>query len=122
MSGYRVTRQQSEKGGLHTFHAGALDPATGGWAALPWSPPTRDDMLYGQITGWGPVVFSTGYLYDDATGRSTAVSAPAHLSDGAVALSSDRLMVFGGYRTSGPPGVFPTEVTPSNDAWSLRVG
>lgn len=56
ISTYRLTQKDSDRGGLHTFRAGALDPATGEWTALPCLPDGDRGLLLepGWPTANGP--------------------------------------------------------------------
>lgn len=100
ISTYRVTQHDSDRGGLHTFHAGALDPGTGEWSPLPWLPAGTRGLLLepGWPAAQGPLVLANGYLYDDRTGSSTPVHPPDQdLVASSVELGDHQLMTFGGY-------------------------
>lgn len=125
ISTYRVTERDSNSDGRHGFRAGALDPATGSWSALPWLPGHADGLLDG---GWpetdGELVFGEGYLYDDADQTSQPVTSPTEtLGASGVVLAGGRVMTFGGFNVD--PGQEPsrvTNVTPTSEAWVLDVG
>lgn len=126
ISTYRVAQHDSDRGGLHTFRAGALDPATGEWSRLPWLPAGDRGLLLDA--GWpaaqGPLVFANGYLYDDGTVSSTPVHPPDRtLSSSAFALGDHQLMMFGGYHVDADQAgerVFPVE--PTSEVWLKALG
>jgi hypothetical protein len=126
ISTYRTTQHDSDKGGLHTFRAGALDPATGEWSRLPWLPTGDGSLLLAP--GWpaaeGRVVFSNGYLYDDGTGSSSPVRTPDEtLVASAFALGEHQLMMFGGYHVDPDhPDQRVFTVEPTSEVWVQATG
>jgi hypothetical protein len=125
ISTYRITRRDSNRGGLHEFRAGALDPTSGEWSALPWLPGHGVDLLAG---GWpsadGALVFGEGYLYDDSDGSSRPVRPPdATVQQSGVVLGDSRLMAFGGYHVKRPEEMSRVvAVQATDEAWMMAVG
>jgi hypothetical protein len=124
ISTVRTTKRESDRGGLHEFTAGALDPATGRWSALPWLPADGSSYLE---SGWpvtaGPLVFSSGWLYDDTDGSSTPVDPPeTDLSRSGLVLGDHGLLVLGGYTLKpGDENERVQKVRPTNHAWMLSL-
>jgi hypothetical protein len=118
----RRTRRDSDLGGLHQYRAVALDPETGRWSTLPWPPGPGITLLQ---EGWpvadGPLVFSGGYLYDDADGSSTPVDPPdPDIAGETVVLGGHALLMFGGYEyASGAATDRVRRIRPTTDAWEI---
>jgi hypothetical protein len=124
ISTYRVTKQQSARGGLHEFRAAAFDPATGEWDQLPCLPPRQYGLLEeSRATGWGPRVLSQGYLYDDRTGVSRSIKKPSDWGSPTQVLTDDAIVLFGGARPKGGQVTSRmVQLDLTNEAWLLRTG
>jgi hypothetical protein len=126
ISTYRVTQRHSARGGLYTFRAGALDPATGTWSQLPFLPAEQDASSWDLTAGAGPLVLSNGDLYDDQNGVSRPVRRPPEAAPtyATAVLAGDRIIVFGGFRI--PPGqelsFGGSTVEPTRDTWAFVLG
>lgn len=124
VSGYRLTEREARHDRPHQLPAGAFDPQTRTWSAVPWLP-SRD---FHFARPWtvpveGTRAFAWGWLYDDATGKSTRVRSPSAWSDGAVVLTDDALVVVGGQRPKPgqEPGARVTNLDLTNEAWLLPL-
>lgn len=124
VSGYRLTEHESREYEPPTLEAGAFDPETRTWSAIPWLP-SRDSHFSwpDEPVVRGSRAFAWGWLYDDASGESTRVRSPSGWSDGAVVLTDDALVVVGGQRPKPgqDPGARVTRLDLTNEAWLLPL-
>lgn len=121
ISTYRVTRHDSARGGLHEFRASAFDSATREWDQLPWLPPRKNGLLEETwAIGYGALVLSQGYLYDDSTGESVPIQNPSDWGSRTQVLTDGSVVLFGGARPKhGQATSLVMRLDLTNGAWIL---
>lgn len=123
VSGFVKTEREAHARKATSLPAGAFDPATATWEALPWLPRRWTETAGSDITSFGPRTFGWGYLYDDETGDYTRIESPSSFAHGAAVLTDRALVVIGGERPEPgqEPGARVTRLELTNEAWILPL-
>jgi hypothetical protein len=102
-------------------YGGRLDPVTGTWSPLPDAPSYGSSGWAVDAASGGPVIATSGWLYDDGAGTWTALPRPPGAPDraGPGVWMGDDLLVYGGGSWVSENGT--QELVRSTGFWSYRL-